>query len=253
MAGEWRYAAASAIGTSHQTSLGVCQDAHALRFVERLDVFVGVVSDGAGSASRSDIGSRHTCDLALRRIAQAPTAVLFSKSLAADVLEQVRADLQLLADDAGATARDFACTMLVAIIGREKAAFWQIGDGAICFRERKEDRFEYAFWPEKGDYANVTFFVTDQNAQGQLEFDLVLTEITELAMFSDGLERLALDFVSGEAHIAFFNGLFPPVRSLPEAGYSKELSSQIAGFLVSDRVNKRTDDDKTLLLASRMT
>ena len=248
---DWRYAAASAIGTSHQNSQTVCQDAHSLQFFEPLEAFVGVVSDGAGSASQSQVGSRRTCDVVLNRISAAAPESLFTASLAADVLERLRVELRQLADDSGVAVREFACTMLVAIVGKERAAFWQIGDGAICFRERDADRFGYAFWPEKGDYANVTFFVTDQNAQNHLEFDVTAVEIAELAMFSDGLERLALDFVSGEAHTAFFTGLFPSVRGLRAPGYSAELSSQIEGFLSSERVNKRTDDDKTLLLASR--
>jgi hypothetical protein len=41
------------------------------------------------------------------------------------------------------------------------------------------------------------------------------------------------------------------MRNLPE-GRCDELSSQIANFLGSDRVNGRTDDDKTLILASRV-
>jgi hypothetical protein len=252
MESSWQYAAASVIGTSHQASPeGVCQDAHAFQFVESLDVFIGVVSDGAGSASQSQTGSRHTCDAVLKRITEAEPEVLFTESFAADALERLRMELHQLADEAELDLREFACTLLVAIVGKQKAAFWQIGDGAICFRRRDADRFDCAFWPEKGDYANVTFFVTDQNAQSHLEFDFVDTEISELAIFSDGLERLALDFVSLEAYSAFFRGLLPAFRSLPGPGYSAELSSQIADFLASERVNRRTDDDKTLLLACR--
>jgi len=249
--GGWKYAAASVIGTSHQKSPeGVCQDSHGLRYLEHASSFVGIVSDGAGSASMSQTGSRRTCDFVLEKIAEAPPALLFAESFAAETLGGVRSELQALADEAGLRIREFACTLLVAIICPERAVFWQIGDGAMCFRQLHEERFEYAYWPEKGDYANVTFFVTDANAQDHLDVDVAETEIVELGMFSDGLERLALDFVAGEAHSGFFNGLFPHMRGLPE-GLSAELSSQIAGFLGSERVNKRTDDDKTLILASR--
>src|SRR5262249_23639620 len=158
--------------------------ANALRFVSDLGVFVGVVSDGAGSASQSKIGSQCACDIALAQIAAAQAECLFSNGLAADVLERIRIELQQRADDAGLAVREFACTLLVAIIGSHKAAFWQIGDGAICFRERDADRFGFAFWPEKGDYANVTFFVTDQTAQHRLEFDILSGGIAELAMFT---------------------------------------------------------------------
>jgi hypothetical protein len=139
--------------------------------------------------------------------------------------------------------------MLVAIICGNGASFWQIGDGAMCFRFRDSETFQYAFWPEKGEYANVTFFVTDANAQQHLEYDFSDCDIVQLAVFSDGLERLALNFATGEPHSAFFNGLFPYLSPL-EPGHAVELSSQIAAFLGCERVTRRTDDDKTLILAA---
>jgi hypothetical protein len=250
--GGWKYAAASVVGTAHQKLPdGECQDAHALDYVERLSAFVGVVSDGAGSASQAQRGSRIACDVVLKRIAEASPALVFSKTLADKTLDELKGKFRSLAGDEGSQIRDFACTLLVAIVCLDRSVFWQVGDGAMCFRERGEDRFKYAFWPEKGDYANVTYFVTDENAKDQLDFDISDGEIVELGMFSDGLERLALDFAAGEAHSGFFNGFFPHMRNLPE-GRCDELSSQIANFLGSDRVNGRTDDDKTLILASRV-
>jgi hypothetical protein len=249
--GGWKYAAASVIGTSHgNLPEGLCQDAHAFEYRAHSNTFIGVASDGAGSASLSQIGSRRTCDYVLERLLQAPATLLFEQNFAAEVLDGVKEILASEAEESKVKLREFACTMLVAIVGPERAAFWQIGDGAICFREAGDERFNYVFWPEKGDFANVTFFVTDANAHEHLEFDLTEKSIVELAIFTDGIERLALDFVSGEAHTAFFSGLFPHIRELPE-GRSEAMSAQIQTFLRSERINKRTDDDKTLILASR--
>jgi hypothetical protein len=249
----WRYAAASVIGTSHlKSSAGVCQDAHCAKYVESEGAFIGVVSDGAGSASHSQIGSLLTCASVVRAISETSSSEWFGKGFAAGVLEKVRRELSDKADAMALETRDLACTMLVAIVTPGRFAFWQIGDGAICFREESSDSFRFAFWPEKGDYANVTYFVTDVRAQDHLEEDSYEIEVADLAIFSDGLERLALDFTAGEVHTAFFNGLFPYVRGLQKQGHSVELSSQISTFLSSDRVNKRTDDDKTLILASRI-
>jgi hypothetical protein len=211
---------------------------------------VTVVSDGAGSSSRSQFGSRCTCEYVESRIIDAAPQVLFTRDFALDVLRGLRQRLNDSAIEAGLMLREFACTLLVAIVNESRAAFWQIGDGAMCFRMRGSETYQYAFWPEKGDYANVTFFVTDSKAEDHLEFDLTDGEILELAAFSDGLERLALDFVVGEAHSRFFDGLFPHLRPL-EQGYSARVSSQLTDFLASERVNQRTDDDKTLILASR--
>ncbi len=249
--GGWKFAGASVIGTSHQSKEdGVCQDFHACCYLEESSALVAVVSDGAGSASHSQYGSRCTCDYVIERAGQAVPGALLSHGFAVDVLNGLRGCLNDLAKEAGVALREFACTMLVAIIKEGRASFWQIGDGAICFRLDGIDRFQYAFWPEKGDYANVTFFVSDATAEQHLEFDETEGNLIDLAVFSDGLERLALDFVAGEAHTAFFNGLFPYLKQL-EPGYSTSLSSQISTFLGSERVNKRTDDDKTLILASR--
>jgi hypothetical protein len=145
--------------------------------------------------------------------------------------------------------RDFACTLLVAIVAKAQFTFWQIGDGAICFKVRGADSFNYAFWPAKGEYANVTEFVTDAKADERLQFDTGKGCIVDIAVFSDGLERLALNFKSEEVHDAFFTGLFPYLhRRSP--GYSDEIAKQMTVFLSSERVNERTDDDKTLILAS---
>jgi hypothetical protein len=250
--GGWKYAASSVVGTSHQSKPdGVCQDFHTCRYVDGpYPALVAIVSDGAGSASHSECGSRCTCEYVDSRLAQAAPGMLFTRDFALHVLGGLRQRLGDLAANAGLTIRDFACTLLVAIVSESRAAFWQIGDGAMCFRLRETETFQYAFWPEKGDYANVTFFVTDTNAEQHLEFDVTDGEIIELAAFSDGLERLALDFAAGEVHSGFFNGLFPYLRTL-EPGYSARFASQLADFLASERINKRTDDDKTLILASR--
>ena len=116
--------------------------------------------------------------------------------------------------------------------------------------ERLEEGLHFAFWPTKGEYANVTEFVTDPMATEELQFDAGDMPIVDLAMFSDGLERLALDFNAGEVHAPFFSGLFPYLyRCSP--GHLLELESQMSAFLGSERVNARTDDDKTLILATR--
>ena len=187
----------------------------------------------------------------LERIRTADATTITTIGFTKAVLEEVRECLRALADGASVKLREFACTMLVAIIMPDRAVFWQIGDGAMCFRVAGEERYNYAFWPEKGDFANVTFFVTDDSAHERLEFDVLYRPVVELASFSDGLERLALDFVSGEAHTGFFNGLLPHLRGR-EAGFSEALSQDLVMFLASERVNKRTDDDKTLILASRI-
>lgn len=250
MRGGWKYAAASVIGTSHLTSKdGVCQDAHRCVYDSNVDRLVCVVSDGAGSASLSEQGSRLACDLVIDLVTRNSSETAHTKSFAIETLDAIRTALLKEGTRENSRIREFACTLLVAIVSRERATFWQIGDGAICFRLPSEDLFHYVFWPVKGEYANVTCFVTDSDATSELEFDSIERSIADLALFSDGLERLALDFKTGEAHSKFFDGFFSHLYR-EAAGHLPEIERKLKEFLGSARINSKTDDDKTLILAT---
>ena len=97
-----------------------------------------VVSDGAGSASKSEVGSRLACSLVHDEIARAEADHLFTRAFALSTLEVLRLELTKEATEAGLRVREYACTLLVAIVATDRAAFWQIGDGAICFRTAAE-------------------------------------------------------------------------------------------------------------------
>ncbi len=73
--------------------------------------------------------------------------------------------------------------------------------------------------------------------------------IERFAMQTDGIETISLINYK-EPSIAFFNPLFNCLKDEP-AGYNKDLSTELAEFLASDRVNKRTNDDKTLVIAAK--
>lgn len=250
MSDGWKYAGASVIGTSHLGKPdGVCQDAHVCTYLEDFDTLVCVVSDGAGSASHSDRGARLACETVVRAISQSNRARIHEHEFALETLATIRGQLQAASEEAGLSIRDFACTLLVAIAHPGLLTSWQIGDGAICFRAKAESDFQYVFWPVKGEYANVTTFVTDPTADSELEFDNAEVEIGDVALFSDGLERLILDFALGEVHSAFLQGLIPYLRREPP-GRLTGIEKHMEEFLASERINKRTDDDKTLILAT---
>ena len=63
---------------------------------------------------------------------------------------------------------------------------------------------------------------------------------------SDRLIRLALKMPCQEPHTPFFQPLFQFARA---AFAEAEAVRQLEAFLQSERVNARTDDDKTLVLA----
>ena len=88
-------------------------------------------------------------------------------------------------------------------------------DGAMVVREGPED-WCYIFWPQHGEYINTTRFLTDPSSIDQLEFTLVARAIHELAVFTDGIEPLVLQYATNTVHSPFFNTMLPPVRALAE-------------------------------------
>ena len=106
-------------------------------------------------------------------------------------------------------------------------------------------------WPQHGEYANTTLFVTDAVARAAFEFCAHPHVVDEVAVFTDGIESLVLHFATKSVHSVFFDTMFAPVRRLAAAGIDRALSDRLAEYLDSPPVCERTDDDKTLLLASR--
>jgi hypothetical protein len=147
--------------------------------------------------------------------------------------------------------RDFACTLIVAIVGEESAVFAQIGDGAIVVTSPEEpDEYCYVFWPQKGEYANETYFATEAEAHGKMQYDHIPRRIDEVAVLTDGLQNLALHYQSQSAHNPFFRPIFEWLRPTP-ADCTDKFTASLATYLASDRINQATDDDKTLILATR--
>jgi len=158
----------------------------------------------------------------------------------------VRERLEAEAARREVVVRELACTLLTAVVGQSEAAFVQIGDGAIVSLEQEE--YRAVFWPQRGEYANMTNFLTAPDFEQAVEFRRYDGRIDEIALMTDGLQMLALDFARRSAHSPFFRPLFHRLRNTTLAD---ELAIPLKDFLNSPRVNERTDDDKTLVLATR--
>ncbi len=256
--GDWRYALASVAGTSHARQGTPCQDAAACEILAPADgsqVLVAVVADGAGSAARSDEGAQLACALfvdgvrALLANGGGPRDL--TREFVVTWLARFRDEIATRAEAASSVPRDYACTLLAAVIGEDSAAYCQIGDGAIVVAAPDDpDNYCWVFWPQQGEYENMTTFATDPAAPNLIAVEQADQPVDEVALFSDGLQRLALHYEGRTAHAPFFRPMFAPVRAA-DPGRAETLSAQLATFLGSQPVNARTDDDKTLVLATR--
>ena len=250
----------SVTGTSHEKAGAPCQDAGECRIVfdpAGRQVLLAVACDGAGSASRSLEGANVTAARFMREFGQAAQRSGFdeiTKEFATDWLSRVRAEINNRADADDVPSREFACTVLGAIVGEDRAAFLQIGDGAIVVSHRAEpDDYGWIFWPQHGEFANETNFVTQDNALDLLEFDVVDRCVDEVAIFTDGIERLVLDFTKKTVYLPFFRKLFGWLVKNEPPKVETEIPncSLLNLYLGSKQINDRTDDDKTLILATR--
>ncbi|MFC3029709.1 MULTISPECIES: PP2C family serine/threonine-protein phosphatase [Roseomonadaceae] len=252
----WRTAFASSIGTSHQKNGTPCQDAGACRVVKAADgteVLVAAVSDGAGTAKRSDVGSALVVESFLERFALAGAASSDLKTVdhafVEEWFDEVRDAIGARAVQDGAEPNEYACTLLGAVVGPSMAAYVQIGDGAIVVSTAEAQGYSWIFWPQHGEYANSTYFITQDGAERVLQFE-VQPAMDQIALFSDGIERLVLDMSARTVHGPAFQPIFEWLAGT-EPDYSGCVSPGLLAYLDSDHVNRRTDDDKTLVMATR--
>lgn len=247
----WKIIAASIPGTAHVRRDAACQDAFAFRVfdINAGEILTIAVADGAGSAKFGKEGARAACDFFVSGVA----ALLENGGNVLDLNEEFFSGFlkaltgTLTANGEDADLNDYACTFLAIAASATETVFAQIGDGAIVYSCEPDD-FRLFAVPQQGEYANTTNFVTDKNASENLQFQYFENRIEELAIFTDGLQRLAIDFQSKQPHQPFFRSMLAPLRAKHPA---TNLEEKLSAFLNSPKINERTDDDKTLILASR--
>jgi hypothetical protein len=237
---------------------GICQDANDCRVYVSLNgekVFAAAVADGAGSALRGGDGAVTACRVLLSlvddHLRSGSSVAEISLETARSWIHGIQDALRKEAESASLDPREFACTLLGFVAGQSCTVCLQIGDGVIVVADSEEHTYGHVFWPDRGEYANTTHFVTEDEVEAHLQFESVQREIVEAALLTDGLQGVALNYQQHAAHGPFFRGLFAPLSAAGE-GPCDDLSRSLREFLSSPRVNEKTDDDKTLVLASRV-
>ncbi|MEH2313868.1 MAG: PP2C family serine/threonine-protein phosphatase [Nostoc sp.] len=254
---KWKAVARSAIGTSHQKQGIVCQDYGKYCIFD--DVIVGAVADGAGSAKYSDVGSKLAVETVIKYLgriseylqkrkrcwqnisqefSQTEADKLFTKTV-----KKVIVELGKQAAKRDYSVNDLACTLLVFVATPDWVAAMQIGDGFIV-RRSQESEYELLFQPDKGEFANETTFITSTNALKDMRVKVIPKKQEFICASTDGLEKVAIRLSDWKPFLPFFK---PLEEYLHESVNPKE-DKYLIEFLNSERLNSRTDDDKTLLL-----
>jgi hypothetical protein len=251
----WRVVQASVAGTSHSRTSLACQDAHRAQIIRTPageEFLLAITADGAGSAIFGGEGASWACDQSMaeivRFLSDSGSAETLDRTAITEIVSLARARISREAELQGCLLRDYACTLIGALVGAQDAWFFQCGDGAII---AGHDGIQgVVFWPDAGEYANMTYFITDEEWLTNLRIEHASCAFNEVAILTDGLQRLALSFQSQTVFRPFFDPMFLRLRFQVEAD-CEVLSEQLRLFLDSQSINERTDDDKTLVLAVR--
>ena len=247
---QWKVSATSVCGSSHEKLGTPCQDA-SFWITQENNILLAAVADGAGSASHSDIGAQIAVQTAVETLSAEPdldnrlhTDPNTFKPILIHALKTALKTIKKEAKTQGIKPRELASTLIILIATPHLVATAQIGDGAAVTQTQSGELIALTT-PDSGEYINQTTFLISPNAIKMAQINLWQGSPTHIALFSDGLQMLALQMPFGKPHTPFFSPLF---QFISKAGTTAQ--TQLTSFLQSPRVRERTDDDLTLLLAA---
>ncbi len=252
----WKAIGDSVTGSSHTQTNRPCEDAISFGIVDiskTNQVLVCCISDGAGSAKHAAAASAYvtskTIDILTEKLLAEP---IISEEDIYLIAEELYEGLTLMAQDLQDPVYEFSCTWLGAIIYENRAIFFQVGDGVVI-RSDKTGYYSHIWWPDNGEYQNSTCFLIDDKHLGNLRITVIDEQINEIALLTDGLQLLALSVENQNVHQPFFTALYKVLRMADDEEKLSTLNTRLAEYLDSSMINNRTDDDKTLFLATRLT
>lgn len=283
----WKAIARSAIGTSHQKQRMSCQDYGGYKIINNaligavsdgagsakysdigaklavetvLETFTAQDIDdvtellGSDSVSETEKQTKSVeiCNLLSKTEKNSSASIAVAQSspekkvnqLFIKTVKQVVNALSEQAENNGYSIDDVACTLLIFIGTPNGIAAMQIGDGFITVRYPDKEP-KLLFPPDKGEYINETTFVTSANALEAMGVKVQAGQPEFICASTDGLERLAIRMSDWTPFAPFFQ---PLEQYLRETDNPEESDEYLMSFLNSERLNARTDDDKTLLL-----
>jgi serine/threonine protein phosphatase PrpC len=251
--GLWKIISSSVMGISHKKTGAPCQDSYEYRVLNN-GVLVISVSDGAGSSERSHEASsmlvKESVDLVNNNLKKYfPENEISWEETFKDIFLKLHESVKLIAKENQLSLNVFHSTLVIVVLSEEWTVCGLIGDCAvIALKENGE--FYSLSPPQKGEYANATNFITQESFLDHLDVRVYSEKVEGVAVFTDGIIELAMNLSTNKPFEPFFNPLFKFVESVKTQDEGNRLLSD---FLNSDRVNSKTDDDKTLVLAKRMT
>ena len=251
----WRCSGASITGRSHEREGLDCQDAWSVHFTDRdrSCILAACVCDGAGSAKNGQAGAKLASTMLARWLGDNFEKALSEEGEADALLEAfgaVREAMERQAAQGEGSLRQYACTVVVVAVGvAGQWLAWHLGDGGIIVQF--PDSIRVLSRPKKGEFANVTQFITDADVHTQVEcynsrtYEPTLRPIG-FALFTDGIEGSLFNKKTGEVAPAI-NAMLRWHETADQAQVSGAIRENL-----QEVFRKMTDDDCTLVLLRRL-
>jgi len=275
---QWVLVGASVRGNSHVQMGLPCQDCH------KYESFgngwgIAIVSDGAGSAKHSDMGSKVVVERGIVHFKQllAQEEWMQSNVLPTDVewlqksyntLKSIRNDVVMVAQKNNVAVKDLSATCLVVIFSPIGLLTVHVGDGRMGY-ENLSGEWKPIMTPHKGEEANQTIFLVSDfwtipnfTLSGVLvpESVVVREQVKAFTLMSDGCENTswlctAKNEETGKYYDrnkpfdGFFNPLKETVISLSVSNVpEEERNEKWHNFIESGTDGFRKEqDDKTMI------
>ena len=205
---------------------------------------VAAVSDGAGSASRAKEGSHLAATYAVKRAFQAileeeadPAFAVATGFMAAR--EAIRQTAEIIPE---AEMADYHCTLILVAWVDDQVAAIQVGDGAAIVES--DGVCKMLTVPQRGEYVNETFFITEPHYE-QTKFTREATGITALALFTDGLQKDAVDFQHRKANDDFIPQAITILRNARKSKCPPETADHLPADVETESVMAETESGIT--------
>jgi hypothetical protein len=251
----WHIYASSIEGSSHLSKNLSCQDANQCRRVLTPwgEYAIIVVSDGCGTAKHADLGAKIVTTETLECL----EAWLISPILTPDLSDLIEYSLghahQCLiraAEHLSVSAEELAATCICLVIGPDRYAAAQIGDGVIV--RCSSGICGCLFW-QKQEYANVTHSLTAKDWRDNMQIagqtgSNLLPDSWFIA--TDGIQAISCDNKTKTPSSGFVPLLIDKFRSLSHLSEDR-IQKSLEAFLRSEKVSSSVSDDKTIAIAFR--
>lgn len=225
-------------GSSHEQSGAPCQDYSLQRHFNKGTCCITVISDGAGSASRAEEGSKSLVNALTRHFLTVP---LESNFTADSFQERVISTIASLRDELSKAGdlSDFHATLALVLRVERNCYTAHLGDGGItvALTKDKTTRFERSN-PQNGEYSNETFFFTLDDWKSYLRFKLY-KNVDYYVLASDGVDPFIWDAYEGVRQKFL-------IAVLQQLMLSKDTNAELAAILLDPRMDEGTNDDKSL-------